>query len=126
MPPLVLCTLLLWYGVGYRFWVMKDSKVIGVRDLLKYYQEHSDKSAKNIVARAIQLPQRKGHKKSHKQRDGQERCGLVRAMEAEHGGHAQQPAVLPRFEESPDAERGQEGPDQHRGFLADVAGVIQQ
>lgn len=54
MPPLVLCTLLLWYGVGYRFWVMKDPKVMGVRDMLKYYQEHTDKPAKNIVARAIQ------------------------------------------------------------------------
>ncbi|MBL0010038.1 MAG: MotA/TolQ/ExbB proton channel family protein [Nitrosomonas sp.] len=54
MPPLVLCTLLLWYGVGYRFWVMKDTKVIGVRDLLKHYQEHSDKATKNIAARAIQ------------------------------------------------------------------------
>lgn len=54
MPPLVLCTLLLWYGVGYRFWVMKDPKVMGVRDMLKYYQEDTNKPAKNIVARAIQ------------------------------------------------------------------------
>ena len=33
---------------------MKDTKVIGVRDLLKHYQEHSDKATKNIAARAIQ------------------------------------------------------------------------
>lgn len=54
MPPLVLCILLLWYGLGYRFWVMKESKLMGVRDMLKYYQEHKDQPAKNIVARAIQ------------------------------------------------------------------------
>jgi biopolymer transport protein ExbB len=54
MPPLVLCILLLWYGLGYRFWVMKEPKLMGVRDMLKYYQEHADKPAKNIVARAIQ------------------------------------------------------------------------
>ncbi len=53
MPPLVLCILLLWYGLGYRFWVMKEPKLMGVRDMLKYYQEHSEKPAKNIVARAI-------------------------------------------------------------------------
>ncbi|MBP6058357.1 MAG: MotA/TolQ/ExbB proton channel family protein [Nitrosomonas sp.] len=54
MPPLVLCILLLWYGLGYRFWVMKEPKLMGVRDMLKYYQDHQDQSAKNIVARAIQ------------------------------------------------------------------------
>lgn len=53
MPPLLLCILLLWYGVGYRFWVMKEPKLMGVRDMLKYYQEHTDKPAKNIVAQAI-------------------------------------------------------------------------
>ncbi len=53
MPPLLLCTLLLWYGVGYRFWVMKEPKSMGVRDMLSYYQQHTDKPAKNIVARAI-------------------------------------------------------------------------
>ena len=52
MPPLVLCILLLWYGLGYRFWVMKEPKSMGVRDMLKYYQEHADKPAKDIIARA--------------------------------------------------------------------------
>ena len=42
MPPLVLCILLLWYGLGYRFWVMKEPKLMGVRDMLKYYQEYDD------------------------------------------------------------------------------------
>jgi len=53
MPPLVLCILLLWYALGYRFWVMKEPKLMGVRDMLKYYQEHADKPARNIVAKAI-------------------------------------------------------------------------
>ena len=53
MPPLVLCTLLLWYGVGYRFWVMKEPKLMGVRDMLKDYQLHGDKPARSIVAKAI-------------------------------------------------------------------------
>ncbi|MBX9895327.1 MAG: MotA/TolQ/ExbB proton channel family protein [Nitrosomonas sp.] len=53
MPPLVLCTLLLWYGLGYRFWVMKEPKRMGVRDLLQYYQQDIDRPAVNIVARAI-------------------------------------------------------------------------
>ncbi len=53
MPPLVLCTLLLWYGLGYRFWVMKEPKRMGVRDLLQYYQQGHDRPAANIVARAI-------------------------------------------------------------------------
>lgn len=53
MSPLVLCILLLWYGIGYRFWIMKEPKLMGVRDLLKCYQEESDRQAKSIVARAI-------------------------------------------------------------------------
>ena len=53
MPPLVLCVLLLWYGIGYRFWIMKEPKLMGVRDLLKYYQEDNGRQARSIVARAI-------------------------------------------------------------------------
>jgi len=53
MPPLVLCILLLWYGLGYRFWVMREPKLMGVRDMLKYYQQHDDNPTGNIVAQAI-------------------------------------------------------------------------
>lgn len=53
MFPLVLCTLLLWYGVGYRFWVMKDLKPMGVRDLVKHYEQGYVEPAQNIVARAV-------------------------------------------------------------------------
>ena len=48
MIPLMICTLLLWYGVGYRFWVMKEPKLMGVRDMMKFYQQY-DKPARNIV-----------------------------------------------------------------------------
>lgn len=53
MTPLMICTLLLWYGVGYRFWIMKEPKLMGVRDMLKFYQQHGDKPAQHIVAQAI-------------------------------------------------------------------------
>ncbi|MDE2388122.1 MAG: MotA/TolQ/ExbB proton channel family protein [Betaproteobacteria bacterium] len=53
MPPLVLSVLLLWYGIGYRFWIMKEPKLMSVRDLLKYYQEDGGRQARSIVARAI-------------------------------------------------------------------------
>lgn len=57
MPPLMICILLLWYGLGYRFWLMKQPKPkrMGTRDLLQYYQQHDDiPLSKNIVAQAIQ------------------------------------------------------------------------
>ena len=54
IPPLLLCALLLWYGLGYRYWVMKQSKSMTVRDMLHHYQENSIKPAKNIVEQAAQ------------------------------------------------------------------------
>lgn len=56
MPPLVLCILLLWYGLGYRFWLMKQPKPnrMGVRDLLQFYQQNENHVSSNIVAQAIQ------------------------------------------------------------------------
>jgi len=57
MPPLMICILLLWYGLGYRFWLMKQPKPkrMGTRDLLQYYQQQRDMPlSNNIVAQAIQ------------------------------------------------------------------------
>ncbi|MBA2482908.1 MAG: hypothetical protein H0V39_00470, partial [Nitrosomonas sp.] len=31
--PLLICALFLWYGLGYRYWVMKQSKSMTVRDM---------------------------------------------------------------------------------------------
>lgn len=52
--PLLICALLLWYGLGYRYWVMKQSKSMTVRDMLRHYQENRVKPAKNIVEHALQ------------------------------------------------------------------------
>lgn len=52
--PLLICALLLWYGLGYRYWVMKQSKSMTVRDMLRHYQENKVKPAKNIVEHALQ------------------------------------------------------------------------
>jgi len=56
MPPLVLCVLMLWYGLGYRFWLMKQPKPnrMSVRDLLQFYQQNDGQASSNIVAQAIQ------------------------------------------------------------------------
>ena len=55
IPPLFLCALLLWYGLGYRYWVMKRTKLMTVRDMLRNYQENDAKPTKNIVEQAVQL-----------------------------------------------------------------------
>lgn len=54
IPPLFLCALLLWYGLGYRYWMMKQSKSMTVRDMLRNYQENGIKPTKNIVEQAVQ------------------------------------------------------------------------
>ena len=54
IPPLFLCALLLWYGLGYRYWMMKQSKSMTVRNMLRNYQENGVKPTKNIVEQAVQ------------------------------------------------------------------------
>lgn len=54
IPPLILCALLLWYGLGYRYWTMKQSKSMTVRDMLRSYQKSEVKPVKNIVELAVQ------------------------------------------------------------------------
>ncbi len=53
MPPLLLCTMLLWYGLGYRFWVLKESHRMSVRDMLAYYRKTPDAAAHHILDSAI-------------------------------------------------------------------------
>ena len=55
MPPLFVCILLLWYGLGYRFSVLKSSKSMGVRDMLDFYYEGNYRPAKSIVEQALQV-----------------------------------------------------------------------
>lgn len=54
MLPLFFCALLLWYGLGFRFWVMKTPKSMGIRDMLDFYDEYESKPTKNIVEQAAQ------------------------------------------------------------------------
>ena len=54
MLPLFFCALLLWYGLGYRFWVMKAPKSMGIRDMLDFYEAHGSQHTKNIVEQAAQ------------------------------------------------------------------------
>lgn len=54
MPPLFGCVLLLWYGLGYRFWVLKTPRKMGVRDLLGFYREGKFRDAQSIVEQAVQ------------------------------------------------------------------------
>jgi biopolymer transport protein ExbB len=53
MPPLLLCTMLLWYGLGYRYWTLRDKRRMGVRDMFLYYQKMPDAPANYIVDSAI-------------------------------------------------------------------------
>ncbi len=51
--PLFLCALLLWYGLGYRYWIMRRSKSMTIRDLLRHYQEIKTVPTRNIVEQAV-------------------------------------------------------------------------
>lgn len=53
IPPLFLCALLLWYGLGYRYWIMRRSKSMTIRDLLRHYQEKQTVPTRNIVEQAV-------------------------------------------------------------------------
>ncbi len=53
MPPLLLCTMLLWYGLGYRYWTLREKRSMGVRDMLQHYQKNPNASAQYILDSAI-------------------------------------------------------------------------
>lgn len=53
MPPLLLCTMLLWYGLGYRFWTLREKRSMGVRDMLLHYQQNPDAASHYIIDKAI-------------------------------------------------------------------------
>lgn len=53
IPPLFLCALLLWYALGYRYWIMRRSKSMTIRDLLRHYQEIKTVPTRNIVEQAV-------------------------------------------------------------------------
>ncbi|SFL03357.1 biopolymer transport protein ExbB [Nitrosomonas aestuarii] len=54
MPPLFLCALLLWYGLGYRYWTMKSKRSMSIHDMLDFFSQNIDQSPRNIVEQAVQ------------------------------------------------------------------------
>ena len=62
MPPLMLCTMALWYGLGYRYWTLRERRLLGVRDMMLYYRKSPDASASyildNAIKRGLELKQR--------------------------------------------------------------------
>ena len=54
MPPLFICALLLWYGMGYRFWLLKETGIRSIRDTLQTYQKNDNKSPESIIEHAVQ------------------------------------------------------------------------
>lgn len=52
MGPLVVCALLLWYGLGYRYWTLRASRKKTLSEILAFYREHPEKSAGSIVEQA--------------------------------------------------------------------------
>lgn len=52
MLPLFFCALLLWYGLGYRYWTLRTSGRSSVHDMLDSYSSNVDKPAKSIVEQA--------------------------------------------------------------------------
>ncbi|HQU61841.1 MAG: MotA/TolQ/ExbB proton channel family protein [Nitrosomonas sp.] len=54
MPPLLFCALLLWYGLGYRYWTLKSSRSMSIHDMLDYYSRNAHQSPCSIVEQAVQ------------------------------------------------------------------------
>lgn len=53
MPPLFVCALLLWYGLGYRFWLLRAVRKQGIRDSLHHFLENSDAPARNLTEQTV-------------------------------------------------------------------------
>jgi len=53
MPPLLACTMMLWYGLGYRYWTLKEKHGMGVRDMLIFYQKNPESNTKGILDDAV-------------------------------------------------------------------------
>ncbi|MCB1985514.1 MAG: MotA/TolQ/ExbB proton channel family protein, partial [Nitrosomonas sp.] len=54
MPPLFLCALLLWYGLGYRYWVLKSKRSMTLYDMLDVYSRNNNQTPCSIVEQAVQ------------------------------------------------------------------------
>lgn len=54
MPPLVVCSVVLWFAIGYRFAALKRGSVRGARNLLRRYEEKGKRpKGEGIMVRAL-------------------------------------------------------------------------
>lgn len=53
MPPLVAATLLLWFGIGYRFWILRRGTALSVRECLHRLQEDSHYQPRGMIEHII-------------------------------------------------------------------------
>lgn len=53
MPPLLFLTMLLWYGLGYRFWVLRRSGRHSIRELIKHKNGDWQHKPRDIVEEAV-------------------------------------------------------------------------
>ncbi|WAK01439.1 MotA/TolQ/ExbB proton channel family protein [Methylobacter sp. YRD-M1] len=53
MPPLLFLTMLLWYGLGYRFWVLRRSGRYSIRELVRNENGDWQHRPKDIVEEAV-------------------------------------------------------------------------
>ncbi len=54
MPPLLLCALLLWYGLGYRYWTLKTTRSMSIYDMLDFYSKQTSQPPCSILEQAVQ------------------------------------------------------------------------
>lgn len=54
MPALLVCAVLLWYGLGYRYWTLKSSHAMSIHDMLDFYSHNTSQSPRSIVEQAAQ------------------------------------------------------------------------
>ena len=53
MPPLLICTMMLWYGLGYRYWTLRGNDSKSVRELLIFYQGNPQTEPHSIIETAV-------------------------------------------------------------------------
>ena len=54
MPPLFVCALMLWYGLGYRYWSLKTNRSVTIHQLLNDYSCKKNLAPRSIVEHAVQ------------------------------------------------------------------------
>lgn len=55
MPPLLIATALMWYGLGYRFWILRRRGRFGPRELIRQALSGKQIAPRDIVEEAVLL-----------------------------------------------------------------------